>query len=321
MLKPHALLLAGCLMPGLSQPGFATGSFPVTLENCGSTVTLDAAPERIFVVNADDFALLWELDALDRVVARTADPLENVHNEEIHAVLSDIPLIATERGATGGSVISLEVILSTEPDLVLAPESAVDRQLLADAGIAMYSMPAYCEDTALIPGGTANFERVYEQLETFGLMLGEAELAAERTDARKAEVASLATAEDGQRTAFALYVAAGGKTLYPYGARSMVTPVFAAAGLTNVYADIDDRVFEAGTEELFGKNPDVIVLLYSDASPDNVLASFNSVPGVENFAAVQNGRIVPLPFLFTDPPSPLSIKGAVALAEKLSTLP
>lgn len=316
----RALLLASALGLGLSQSGLAADNFPVSIDNCGSTVTLEAAPERIFMVNTDDVSLLAELGALDLLVARTSEPVENIYDAQITAALAKVPLIASETGATGGSVISLEAIIATEPDLVLAPESAVDRALLAEAGIALYSPPAYCNDTARIPGGTATFERVYEQVMAFGKMLGKPDLAAERIAALKAEVGALGTTPAEHGTGFALYVAAGGKALYPYGARSMVTPVFAAAGLDNVYAQTDERVFEASTEELLGKNPDVIVLLYSEGTPDNVLAAFASVPGVESFEAVQQGRVVPLPFSFTDPPTPLSIKGATALAEKLSAL-
>ncbi|WP_196258164.1 ABC transporter substrate-binding protein [Pelagibacterium limicola] len=136
----------------------------------------------------------------------------------------------------------------------------------------------------------------------------------------RADVAEIDTAAD-PRTGFALYVGGGGQTLYPYGARSMVTPVFAAAGLHNVYGETDERVFEAATEELLGKNPDVIVLLYSNGTPDAVLADFQKVAGVENFEAVKSGRVVTLPFEYTDPPSPFSLRGASALAAQLADLP
>lgn len=321
MFTLRTMLLATGLALGLSQAGFAADAFPVTLQNCGATVTLKAAPKRIFMVNTDDVALLGELGALDLLVARTSEPAENVYDDATYAALAKVPLIASEKSATGGSVISLESIIATQPDLVLAPENAVDRQLLAEAGIPLYSPPAYCNDTALIPGGTASFDRVYDQVTAFGAMLGKADLAAERIAALKADVAALGAAGKDHGTGFALYVAAGGKTLYPYGARSMVTPVFAAAGLSNVYAQTDERVFEAGTEELLGKDPDVIVLLYSEGTPDNVLAAFKSVPGVESFKAVKAGRVVPLAFSFTDPPTPMSIKGATVLADKLSALP
>lgn len=315
-----ALLLAGLLSIGLpTSAALAADAFPVTLDNCGSTLTLKAAPKRIFMINNDDVALLDAVNGLDLLVARTTELPANVYAPEVYDAIAKVPLISSTTNATGGSVISLEAILATQPDLVLAPENAVDRKLLADAGIALYSPPAYCNDTKLIPGG-ASFERVFDQLKAFGKLLGKSDLAAERVAELKGKIAALG-ASKAHGTGVALYVAAGGKTLYPYGSRSMVTPVFAAAGLQNVYAGTDERVFEASTEELLGKDPDVIVLLYSDSTPDTVLAAFNSVAGVENFKAVKAGRVVPLAFSFTDPPTPLSVKGAEVLAGKLDALP
>lgn len=145
-------------------------------------------------------------------------------------------------------------------------------------------------------------------------------MAAEKVADLKQQVTELGSASGKHGTGVALYVSAGGKTIYPYGGPSMVTPVFAAAGLVNVYADAEQRVFEARTEELLGKNPGTIVLLYSEGAPDNVLAAFASVPGNESFDAVKNGRVIALPFSFTDPPTPNSIKGASVLAEKLAAL-
>lgn len=304
-----------------TTPSLAEDTFPISLQNCGATVTLEAVPKRIFVINSDDFALLDTIDSIDLAVARTTEPPPGVFGDEALNKINAIPTIATEKNATGGSVISLEKIIESRVDLVLGPESAVDRALLNEAGIALYSPPAFCSDKALIPGGTADFERVYDQVKNFGLMFGKSALAAERIEQLKKDVAAVATDYPGDHgTAMALYVAAGGKTLYPYGARSMVTPVFAVAGLKNVYAETDQRVFEASTEELLGKNPDTIILLYSDTTPDKVLADFASAPGVDGLDAVRNNRVVPLLFQFTDPPTPLSVKGVKALAEKLAAL-
>ncbi len=300
-------------------PAVAADAFPVTVANCGVEVTLTAAPERLMVVNSDDLSLLSALDALPLVVARTTAPQDGLYDAATKAAIEAIPQIATETGATGGAVIALEKILELAPNLLLSPESAADRQQLAAAGIALYSPPAYCTDTANIPGGTASFERVYEQLATFGQLLGRSELAAQRVAELKAEVAALA-AQPTQGTGVAIYVAGGGKTLYPYGARSMVTPVFAAAGLENVYADRDERVFEASVEDLLGKDPGTIVLLYDGVPPEEVVAAFMTAAGVDSLSAVKAGRIVPLQFSFTDPPSPLSIKGATELATRLKAL-
>lgn len=316
------LLLTGCTQPAAppsTQPAeqSAAAGFPATLTNCGRQVVLDAAPERIFIVNNDDVALLDALDALDLVIGRTAELSTGVYSSEVEAALAKVPLSQTSKGATGGSVISTEAIIAAEPDLVLAPESAVDADALKAAGIATYSPPAYCDDASDSPQGQASFDWVYDQVTAFGTLLGKPDLAAAKVAELKAQLAAPAAS---QGTAVALYVPTGGGTLYPYGGPSMVTPIFAAAGLENVYTSADERVFEVNLEDLLKEDPDTVVLLYSDGTPENAVKNFTGVNGVSELSAVKNKRVIALQFPFTDPPTPLSIKGVGALTEQLATL-
>ncbi|WP_169337841.1 ABC transporter substrate-binding protein [Propionicicella superfundia] len=290
----------------------------MTVTNCGAEVTLDAAPTSIFIVNNDDIAILAELDALDLVVARTAEPVEGVYSDEVLSALKGIRLVATETGSTGGSIISIETILDSGADLVLAPENAVDRETLAASGVALYSPPAYCDNAGTQSSGAATFDLVYEQLRTFGTLLGKSELAEQRISELTSTVPTTST---DRGSAVALYVPTGGGTLYPYGAASMVTPVFAAAGLSNVYADTADRVFEVNIEDLLQKNPETVVLLFSDGTAETAMANFRAVAGVEALSAVKNNRIIALQFPFTDPPTPLSIAGVSKLTSALDDLP
>lgn len=315
------IVLTACASPSTtspSSPASDQAAFPVTVTNCGTEVTLDAAPEKIFIVNNDDVAILSELDALNLVVARTAEPVDGVYSDAVAKAVKNIKLVATQTGATGGSIISIETILASGADLVLAPENAVDRETLAASGVALYSPPAYCNDTSAEGTGTATFDRVYDQLRNFGAMLGKSQLAQERIDALKATASATAT---DRGSAVALYVPSGGGTLYPYGAGSMVTPVFAAAGLTNVYADTPDRVFEVNIEDLLQKDPETVVLLYSDGTPAASISNFRAVAGIDALSAVKDNRIIALQFPFTDPATPLSIQGVAKLSTALDQLP
>ncbi|MFC6357193.1 ABC transporter substrate-binding protein [Luethyella okanaganae] len=319
LLAGGVLALSGCSAGQPNEPGAVAGTFPATVQNCGASVTVDAAPKRIFLVNNDDVALLDALDALDRVVARTVEPLDGIYSDKTYQKLAAAELVAVDKNATGGAVVSQETILEYEPDLVLAPENAVNRESLLAAGIPVYSPPAYCSDPTAGVTGPATFERVYDQLLAFGAMLGVPETAQTRVDELKVAVDGLGAADNG--TAAALYVPEGGGTLSPYGGPSMVTPVFEAAGLTNVYADAPDRVFDVNIEDLLQKDPQTIVLLYSSGTTDATVRNFTSVAGVEGLSAVRNHRVVALQFSFTDPPTPLSVEGARQLAAKLAELP
>lgn len=316
-------VLAGCAGPAASpapaeSTASADASFPVTVDNCGSSVTIENRPERIVMVNNDALSNLEALHAVDRIVAVTATPQPGLYDQSTYDALAPLTVLSTQKNATGGSVVSQESILGARPDLVIAPENAVDRVALAAAGIPVYSPTAYCANPPAAYAQTATFQRVWDEVSTYGEILGEPDLAT-------AAIASARGAVDGatptdRGTAAALYVSSGGSALSPYGASSMVTPVFAAAGLTNVYADTPERVFDANIEDIIARDPATIVLLSSAPDPQTTIDAFLSAPGVAGLSAVEAGRVVALAFPYTDPPSILSTRGPAVLTDELARL-
>lgn len=318
---PLLFALAGCgtasgPATGTDEPSAGTGSgFPVTIDNCGDPVTLDAAPERIILVNSDALADIEALGAVDRIVGITSEPAPGLYDPTTYEALDALALMSTEKNATGGSVVSQESLLGANPDLVVAPANAIDRAALERAGVAVYTPPAYCATSPY--SGPASFDRVWSDLTDLGALLGESDRAAEVTAELRESVASAAS---DRGTAAAIYVSSGGTVLSPYGAQSMVTPVFAAAGLENVYADIDERVFDVNAEDLSARNPETVVVLYSSGEPQDAVDAFLSAPGVLSMSAVREGRVIPLLFPYTDPPSVLSVQGPAQLDALLADI-
>ena len=305
----------------LGAPGPANADgFPVSVTNCGQQVTISSVPERLFVVNSSDLPILAALDGLDLVVGRTGTLVESVYDADTLARIRDIPVAGTEVIATGGSVVSLETVLAAQPDLVLAPVRALDRELLLASGIPMYSPPAYCLEPEAGTDGRADFDLVFQQLQRFGDMLGRTALADAAIADLRNRVEDLAAEGAGRHgSGVAIYVGSE-RSLYAYGRRSMVQPVFAAAGLQNIFAETDERVFDVSVETLLALDPETVVLLYSDRSPEVVVSTFLSVPGIDRLGAVANDRTVTLPFPYTDPPTPLSVEGVAVLSDRLNAL-
>lgn len=319
-----AVVITGCVSSQAAEPeateaSASTSGFPVTVQNCGREVRIEAAPERILLINNDAIPLIASLGALDRVVGLTSELLEDVYDEEIYTALAGAEQLATEKNSTGGSVVTPEAVLALEPDLVIGGDGLVDQENLAAAGIAAYSPPAYCATPDAALEGEATFDGVYEELDNYGKMLGE-------TDAASAEIDRLKTIVDGLGddsadlgSGAALYVSTTG-VLSAYGASSMITPLFTAVGLSNVYVDEATRVFDISAEDLLARDPRTVVLLYSGSSAEETLAGFRAAPGVDSLSAVKEDRVLVLPFPFTDPPTPMSIDGAERLAGELATL-
>lgn len=295
-----------------------TAAFPVTITNCGTQVTIEHEPQRVLLVNNDSIANLEALGAIGRVVAITATPQTGLYAKDTYTALSALQVLSTTKNATGGSVVSQEAILGAHPDLVIAPENAVDRTALAAAGIPVYSPTAYCADPPAELAQKATFDRVWNELTTYGQILGLPDNAAQVVADTKAQIAGLKAPDAG--TAAALYVSSGGSVLSPYGGPSMVTPIFEAAGLSNVYADSDQRVFDAGIEDIISRDPATIVLLYSGDDPQATRSAFLSAPGVAGLSAVKNNRVVTLAFPYTDPPTVLSAQGPAQLVDALAHL-
>lgn len=314
-----ALLVGGLSACGSEgdqdEPTSATsGSFPVTIENCGVDVTFEAAPERIVLLKSAAVPYLHELGVMDRVTARAGQYPAEYYDDETLAELDDIELLTDETDTSGHLQISKEVVIGQEPDLVLGQVDNLSRETLAAVDIPLLEEPAMCEEGVDEPG----FDDIYRQLETYGRVFGREAEAAEAVAELKERTAEV-EAETGQasgRTAAVLYPTVGGGTTYAYGTKSMAQPQLRAAGFENAFADVDERVFEVTLEELLGRDPDVLILLYGDGDPTKVEKAVTDLPGAEELTAVRNGDLMPQLFNFTEPPTPLSIDGVERIVER-----
>lgn len=309
-----AALLSGCAA-NQEQPGSetASGSFPVQVASCDENLEFEAAPERVLVLSEADFSILYQLGLADRVIAKAGERRIDEQYPDMNAALDEIPDLGGSNDGSGHTQISTEAVLSVEPDVVFGEESEVDREQLAAAGVQLYSPDVFC------PGYTndgATFELVDEEIDKVATMFGVTELAAELKDEVTANISQVeAAAPDTESTAAALFVTPGSSEFYSYGYSSMVEPIMAANGLSNVYGDVPDRVFETSMESLLDEDPEWLILLASSATPEEAEDVLMAMGGVEGLQAVQNDQILFLPFVMTDPPTTLSVDGAVRLGE------
>ncbi|RYB92091.1 ABC transporter substrate-binding protein [Nocardioides oleivorans] len=317
------LLLAGSLAAcgaeaddrsGPTSP--STGSYPVTVENCGADVTFEADPERVVLLKSSAVPFLHDLGVMDRVTARAGQYPDDYYDEETLAELDEIPLLTDELDSSGHLQISKEVVISQEPDLVLGQVDNLSRDTLDAVGIPLLEEPALCGT-----GGEPAFDDVYDQLELYGTVFGREAQAEEAIADLRDELAGIESevGEGSGRTAAVLYPTVGGGTTYAYGTGSMAHPQLEAAGLENVFADVDERVFEVTLEELLGRDPDVLVLLHSEGEPGPVEQAITDLPGADQLTAVRNGDVMTQLFNFTEPPSPLAFDGLARIVERFGT--
>ncbi|QEO14703.1 putative F420-0 ABC transporter substrate-binding protein [Agromyces intestinalis] len=303
-----ALLLAGCAAPSAIGSGDAaadTGSeasgYPVTVDNCGTEVTFDAAPERVVTIKSSTLELLLALGLGDRVVGTAFSdgpvPDDVVGAAGLAGEASDLVVVSDK-------VPSQEATLALEPDLVFAgwesnfsAEGAGDRAMLEQLGVHTYVAPAACKAAGYMPD-PLTFDEVFREFEEAGAVFGVPDAAEHLVSEQRAALDAI-TPDDRGLTA--LWYSSGDETPYVGAGIGAPQMIMQAAGLENVVADVHDTWTSLGWEAIVDANPDVIVLV--DApwnTAEQKIAHLETNPATAAMPAVQHGRYLVVDFPATE---------------------
>ena len=310
-----ALIVSGCSAPADCHASNSAAGYPVTVDNCGHDVEFSAPPERIVLLESAPVTILEGLGAMDGVVGRAGTFPGDYYPTELAQTIEDIPTLSDDLDASGHLQISQEVVIAQGPDLVLGLPDGVTREALADSGAQSLVDEQYCGRSE----EPATFDAIYDQVDRLGTILGKTEEADTLNRSLKDRVAKVAEnhVAGEAKTAAMLYPSTGDGPLYAYGTGSMAQPQLEALGLSNVFADTNERVFEIQSEELVDRNPDVIVILYQNATAEEMTKAVTTTPGADTISAVKAGRVLPQLFNFTEPASPLTVTGLERLSDQL----
>ncbi|GAB4097160.1 ABC transporter substrate-binding protein [Brachybacterium horti] len=299
--------------------GEGTTTYPLTLENCSSSVTLPAVPTRIVLLETAPVTVLDGLGVLDRVIAKAGVFPPASYPETIHGDLAQrvdaIPVLSDDIDGAGHLQINQESVIAQSPDLVLGLPDGVTREGLASAGAQVLVQTVYCGDAP-----AASWDDLDAEIRLHAEVL-------DRKDAGEELIATLASRLDAVRetaaarrggTCAVLYPTVGGGPLYAYGAASMASPQLEAVGLENVFAGTAERVFEASTEALIDADPDHLVILYQgEGDGSDVIAEVTGTHALGSLRAVREGRVLAQLFNLTEPATPLVVDGAERLGDWL----
>ncbi len=290
-----------------------TGGHPVTVDNCGTEVTLDAPPERIVTIKSTSTELVLALGLADKLVGTGfADgPVLEEWADEV----ADVPVLSEQ--APGQ-----ESVLETEPDLVfagwesnLAADTAGERDTLAKLGVASYVSPAACQEPGYQPD-PMTFELLFEQFTEAGQLLGAPQAAADLVAEQRAELAEVPTAKAGTT---ALWWSSGEDIPFVGGTIGAPQMVLDAVGLSNVATEKATWT-SMGWEAIVDADPDVIVLV--DAawnSAEQKIKALESNGATRNLSAVKAERYLTIPFPAAEA-GVRSVSAAADLAAQLEEL-
>ncbi|MTV27699.1 ABC transporter substrate-binding protein [Nitriliruptoraceae bacterium ZYF776] len=280
--------------------------YPLTIENCGTEITFEAPPERVFLLHSAPVSSLQALGLLDRVVGRAGAFPEEYLDDEAQAAIDAVPSLTEEVDGDGHFEVSAEAIVEAEPDLVMGLTEGVTREGLADLGIPVLEVPSQCPGETASPG----YDDVLDLTTLYGDIFDRTAAAEDYNAQLQARLDAVAEqVGDEDRTAAVLYPTVGGGTGWAYGTVSMAHPQLEAAGFDNVFGDVQERVFEVSLEDLIDRDPDVLVLLHVDGEPGPVEDAIRSLPGADGMTAVQDDAILVQLFNFSEPPTPLTVDG------------
>jgi len=282
--------------PGASGTASGASSFtPVTVDNCGTKVTVTRPPQRVVTIKSTTTETMLALGLGDRLVG---------------TAFADGPVPADEKAAydkvpvLSDTVPGQESVLATNPDFVyagwesnLTAQGAGDRAALAKLGVGTYVSPSACKEKGSQPD-PLTFDDVDAEIREVGRIFG----VPDRAEALVAhEHATLAAATKPATTQTALWWSSGNGTPYVGAGIGAPQMIMAAAGLTNVFASVHDTWTSAGWEDVVAADPDVIVLV--DASWNTADAKKKALaanPATAALRAVKEQRYVVLPFAATE---------------------
>lgn len=281
--------------------------YPLTLENCGETVTFDRAPATTVTVGQAATEALYALGLGDKVTGTSvwftdALPEHKAINDKVERLADNDP--------------SFESVVAKNPDLVavqfighVGPEGIVaTREQFHEVGIPIYVMPADCaaKDNSVGVDGTrtAAFSTetihrgVRELAEIFDVQDKGEEVVADLVK-REQDAVERAKALDLKDVSAVFWFSSADMNIDPYVAGSKGGPAFMLdkLGIKNVVQS-DEEWPVVGWETIAKANPTIIVIAKMDRrrypadDHEKKLEFLKSDPVASQMEAVKNNRIV-----------------------------
>jgi len=292
LLLMFGLLSAGCA-PSAAAPAAQGLNF---IDGLGRAVILAGPAERVVSLAPSNTEILFAIGAGDHVVGRDQ--------------FSDYPADAAAVTDIGSAfeALNTELIVSLEPDLVLAAEINTPEQVnaLEDLGITVYYL-----------NNPHTLEEMYVNLEIVAQLTGreaEANILIESLKARVAAVDEKIAPLSSRPSVF--YELDGTDPAKPYtaGKGTFITLLIDRAGGYNIASDIDGYP-QLSLEQVVVADPAFIILGDSayGVTPEIVAAR----PGWEDLRAVKNGQVYPFDDNLVSRPGPRLVDGLESLAKLL----
>jgi iron complex transport system substrate-binding protein len=266
------------------------------IDGLGRELSFETPFQRIVSIAPSNTEILFAVGAGEQVVGR-----EDFADYPPEAL--DVPSI----GSTYGE-LNLEAILGLEPDLILAADITPSEQIQAMEDVGL---------TVFVIGNPAEFEDLFSNIETAGLLTGHDGEAQVLAGELRARYEAVLTAVEGAQQVKLFYEIDGTDPTAPWttGSGTFQQLMFTLAGGDNVASDIE-MWGQINLEALVVRDPDVILFATGPFIPTTV-DSLLARSGWGEISAVANGQVFAIDTDFVDVPGPRLMDGFEQIARYL----
>jgi iron complex transport system substrate-binding protein len=295
--------------PAATETTAAT--FPLTVENCGFTLTVEQPPQRVVTTALNVTELLLALGLQDRI-AGAVNPGDRLL-PQYQAAFSGVNVIA-ERAFPPPS---REVILAADPDLIMSgfaddwgPQGFGTRAELQADGINSYLLRGSCGEQP------ATIVDTYADIELLGGIFDVPDQARTLIERMQAEAQRVPPAATPVR---AFNYDSGEDQPFTTGRNGLLNDLIEQAGGEHIFSDVGQAYFTASWEEIVARDPEVIIVTASsptpnlqqiDAETQQKIDFLRSNPQLATISAIRNNRIVVLDITSQVP----SVRNGTAIA-------
>ncbi|MEE9216572.1 MAG: ABC transporter substrate-binding protein [Anaerolineales bacterium] len=296
-----ATLLTAC--GTLTEPPGAPANVPEStmqsialIDGRGREVVLSAPAQRVVSLAPSNTEILFAIGAGNQVVGRDE--------------FSDYPPDALNVSSVGNTFGKLneEAIVALEPDLVLVSDLNSPEQVasLEEIGLTSFVLP-----------NPTDFEGLYRNLETVGMLTGRRDQTRDLADQLRARVDRVVQRIQGTNPVTVYYEVDSSDPNAPWttGADTFHDVLIQLAGGTNVASDITGWG-QISLEELIARDPEVMIFgegPFVPTTPDLVAAR----PGWGSITAVANNAVYAVDTNLVDRPGPRLVDALERIAALL----
>lgn len=248
----------------------AAASFPVTIENNGTSVVIPEQPDAIISLSPTATEILFAIDAGKQVIA-----VDDQSNFPAEVPASDL----------SGFTPNLESIVALSPDLVVVSFDV-------DGIVAALTA---AEIPVLVQYAATSLDDTYLQIAELGTATGQTAKAEELTSQMKSDIEA-AIARVPAEAAGLTYFHELDNTLYTVTSATFIGSIYALAGLTNIADTATDAASgypQLSPEFIVDADPSIIFLADTKCCGQTA-DTLAQRPGFEGLSAIANNSVVEL---------------------------